>query len=159
MLADIHEGQSDEYEARVAMAGIHVIAVRDRILALRAAAVRIQFFEAFRISWDRRKQSQIGLGFDVQGVPHLLLPGGAVLLKGALLRVKDPLLFSIFAGAGTGEDVGGFGGIVALLPHATAAGTQGRAIELEGGVRIHLDLWARGDRRFLLLRVCCRGRL
>ena len=47
MFADSDEGQSDECIGRVAMAAIHLIAVRDRILALRAAAVRIEVFEVF----------------------------------------------------------------------------------------------------------------
>ena len=46
MCADIDEGQSDECIGRVAMAAIHLRAVRDRILALRAATVRIEGFEA-----------------------------------------------------------------------------------------------------------------
>ena len=46
MFADIDEGQSDQGEGRVAMAAIDLIAVRDRVLALRAAAGRIEVFEA-----------------------------------------------------------------------------------------------------------------
>ncbi len=153
MFADIDEGQSNQGEGRVAMAAIDVVAVRDRILALRAAAVRIQLFEAFRIPRNRRKQAQIRLGLDVQGVSHFFLRRGAVLMERALLGMKDPFLLSIFAGTGTGKTMGRFALHIALMPHPAIARTQRRPIGLKDDVRVHLDLGERRDRLRVLFRL------
>ena len=87
---------------------------------------------------------------------HLLLLRGAVLVKGTLVGVKDPLLLPVFAGAGTGKDVRRFLRVVGLMPHPAVPGTQGRPVEIEGDIRIPVDLRAWGDRHVLLCHL--RGR-
>lgn len=147
MFTDIHKSKSNQNISRIAMTAIQVVAVGDRILSFRAAALGIEVFEAFRVSWDRRQESQIGVGLDVQGVSHPLFRWRTVVLKGAFLVVKDPVLFAVFAGGGTGKDMRGFLRVVALVSHAFAAGTQRCAIRFKGDVGIHRDLGSRGARR------------
>ncbi len=158
MFADIDEGQSNQGEGRVAVAAIDIVAVRDRVLTFCAAAVSIELFEAFGIPGNRRKQPQIGLGFDVEGVPHRFFRRGAVLVKRALVGVKDPFAGPVLARTGTDKDMRGFALEIAVMPHPAVPGTQRGAVGLKGDARVHGDLGTRGDRH-VLLRVRRRGGL
>lgn len=122
MLTDIDEGQSDLDVDGVAMAVIEIVAVLNRVTAFSAGAFVIEFFEAFGVAVDRRKESWISLRGDIEGIAHPLVRA-AIFVQWAFIGMEDAFVFSVFACRGAFEEVGAFIRKRGVIAHAAAART------------------------------------
>ena len=161
MLANIHEAEPDLAEHGVAMGAIEMVAVLHRIAALHAGPLVVERLEARRVARNRRKQPQVGLGFDVHPQAHFR-PRMTILLERAVLWIKDPLVLPVRTHGWAIIGVRRLCPVVAMMPHATETGTQGGAVRIErdGRIRVHLRTWQRPLRGRVLrrrLRVSRRG--